>query len=297
MTDPFRIAGPAVINASGGRTSALMLRRVMDAHGGRLPPDVHVVFCNTGDEHQRTLEFLGEMAATWGIQLRWIERDWVAPEGFVEVTFESASRRCEPFEELIRRRRFLPNGSARFCTQELKIEAMRAFMRAQGYEHWTSLVGLRWDEASRVAQHRERQMEEEEFTSVYPLHRARVTKADVEAFWKVQGFDLGLPSWASNCRGCFLKSRAILERTERDAPGSLAWWAAQEERVGATFAKDRRYLQVIGRAQRPMLPGLDVEMITPIACNCTDRRAPRRCTCRKRRGEGHALSCASVLAH
>jgi 3'-phosphoadenosine 5'-phosphosulfate sulfotransferase (PAPS reductase)/FAD synthetase len=272
-----------------------MLRRVMDTHGGRLPPDVHVVFANTGDEHPRTLEFLGELAATWGVNLRWIERDRGTPEGFVEVTFESASRSCEPFAEMLRGRGFLPNPTARFCTQELKIEAMRAFMRSQGYDHWTSVVGLRWDEASRVAQHRERQREEEDFTSVYPLHAARVTKGDVEAFWRLQSFDLGLPPWASNCRGCFLKSRAILERTERDAPGSLAWWAAQEERVGATFTKGRRYLDVIGRAQRPMLPGLDVEMVAPIACNCTDRRAPRVCNCRKRRGEGHTLSCARVL--
>ena len=33
---PFAIAGPAVVNVSGGRTSALMLRRVLDAHGGAL---------------------------------------------------------------------------------------------------------------------------------------------------------------------------------------------------------------------------------------------------------------------
>ena len=32
-----------------------------------------------------------------------------------------------------------------------------------------------------------------------------------------------------------------------------------------------------------------------IACNCTDRRKPRRCTCGKRRGQGHALSCAMLM--
>lgn len=41
MSDPFLIEGPAAISFSGGRTSALMLRRILDAHGGTLPPDVH----------------------------------------------------------------------------------------------------------------------------------------------------------------------------------------------------------------------------------------------------------------
>lgn len=44
MNDPFRIEGPAIINVSGGRTSALMLRRVLDAHGGALPDGVVAAF-------------------------------------------------------------------------------------------------------------------------------------------------------------------------------------------------------------------------------------------------------------
>jgi 3'-phosphoadenosine 5'-phosphosulfate sulfotransferase (PAPS reductase)/FAD synthetase len=293
--DTFRLAAPAVVNVSGGRTSALLLRRVMDAHGGRLPPGVFAVFANTGDEHPRTLEFLSELAVAWGVDLRWIERDRSLEHGFAEVTFETASRCAEPFSDLIRQRRFLPNATARFCTVELKIEAMRAFMRAQGFDHWTSAVGLRFDEARRVAQHRERQREEEDFDSVYPLHRARVTREDVEAFWRGQPFDLGLPPWASNCRGCFLKSRSILERTERDAPGALSWWAQREAEVGGTFVRGRRYLDVIADAARPMLPmALDGEEVS-LACSCTDRRRPRRCSCRRRRGEGHALTCSTVL--
>jgi NH3-dependent NAD+ synthetase len=50
VTDPFRIEGPAVVNVSGGRTSAHMLRLILAACGGRLPRDVFAVFCNTGDE-------------------------------------------------------------------------------------------------------------------------------------------------------------------------------------------------------------------------------------------------------
>lgn len=295
MIDPFRIEGPAVVNVSGGRTSAYMLRRVLDACGGRLPADVFAVFCNTGDEREETLRFVSEMERRW-CAFVWLERDGDSPGRVREVSFETASRRAEPFEELVTERKFLPHHGARFCTQELKIEPVRAWMKSRGFDRWTSLVGLRADEAKRVADHRERQREEEDFDSSYPLHRAGVTKAHVADHWRASDFDLGLNWWESNCRNCFLKSRAILERTERDRPGTLAWGAKMESRIGATFVKGRRYLDVIAQAQRPMLPGLvlDPEAEAPIACHCTDRREPRlwRCSCGKRPGQGHTLLCA-----
>ncbi|WLG54047.1 hypothetical protein PSH77_15230 [Pseudomonas extremorientalis] len=46
--NPFLITGPAQIGVSGGRTSGQMLRRILDAHGGKLPADVHAFFENTG---------------------------------------------------------------------------------------------------------------------------------------------------------------------------------------------------------------------------------------------------------
>lgn len=108
--------------------------------------------------------------------------------------------------------------------------------------------------------------------------------------------DLGLEWWESNYRMCFQKGASILERTERDAPGSLAWAAEEEARLRATFTKGRRYLTIIERASRPMLPGLDVDpegVVLP--CSCTDRRPPRwRCICgthRNRFERGHTLLC------
>jgi 3'-phosphoadenosine 5'-phosphosulfate sulfotransferase (PAPS reductase)/FAD synthetase len=143
--DPFRIEGPACISFSGGRTSAYMLRRHLDAHGGRLPANVHVLFENTGKERLETLDFVRDCAERWGAYVRWLERDPDAPHGFREVDYETASRRGEPFDQLITERKFLPNRRMRFCTQELKIEVMRGFMTAEGYETWTNIVGLRRD--------------------------------------------------------------------------------------------------------------------------------------------------------
>ena len=60
MRDPFRTDGPTCISFSGGRTSAYMLWRVLQSHGGSLPDDCVVCFANTGKEEEATLRFVRE---------------------------------------------------------------------------------------------------------------------------------------------------------------------------------------------------------------------------------------------
>lgn len=56
MGHPFKIDdSPAVISFSGGRTSAYMLRRCLDAG---VPDDCYVIFSNTGRELPETLDFV-----------------------------------------------------------------------------------------------------------------------------------------------------------------------------------------------------------------------------------------------
>ena len=43
-----------------------MLKHIVDAHGGRLPDDIAVVFANTGMERPETLDFVD----TWRLVLR-----------------------------------------------------------------------------------------------------------------------------------------------------------------------------------------------------------------------------------
>lgn len=58
MSDPFSVDRPTALSFSGGRTSGFMLRKMLMAHGGQLPPDCHVVFANTGKEDEATLRFV-----------------------------------------------------------------------------------------------------------------------------------------------------------------------------------------------------------------------------------------------
>lgn len=218
MTDPFLIEGPAVISFSGGRTSGYMLRRILDAG---LPPNVHVLFADTGKEREETYAFVRLLSAWWNVPIHWVERPG-------------------QFTQLITDRSFLPNPVMRFCTQELKIRPMRDWMLAFGYEHWTNVVGIRADEPRRVAKMREAaERRSERWDIALPLAEAGVTLADINAFWQAQPFDLGLQPHEGNCDLCFLKGRDKIVNIVRDRPDLAHWWADQEARVGGTFRADR----------------------------------------------------------
>lgn len=66
MREPFAIDQPTCISFSGGRTSAYMLWRVLQANGG-LPADAVVCFANTGKEVEATLRFVRDCAEHWHV--------------------------------------------------------------------------------------------------------------------------------------------------------------------------------------------------------------------------------------
>lgn len=252
--DPFLITGPALISFSGGRTSAYMLWRILQAHGGTLPDDVHVVFANTGKEREQTLRFVHECATRWGARVRWLEfldRRTSLPieQRFQEVGFNSAARNGEPFEALIRSKGYTPNAVTRFCTSELKVRVMKWFMQSLGYANWTSVIGLRADEMHRVEKSRKKP--KEPWTNAMPLADAGITNRMVRAFWAEQDFDLGLLPFEGNCDGCFLKARPKLWEIERTAPGTLQWWSDMEEGPGkGRFVTEYSYAELMREVRR-----------------------------------------------
>lgn len=281
MADPFLIDGPTCISFSGGRTSGYMVWRVLQANGGNLPADTVVCFANTGKEDEATLQFVRDVEDNLDVPVVWLEfRD--DERGYAIVDFETASRNGEPFEAAIRKRNFLPNPVARFCTIELKIQPEHKFLRGLGWTEWDNLVGIRADEPRRVAKIRanpsggkagpDRRM---------PLADAGVTKEVIGWFWKQQLFDLGLPSrngvtLHGNCDLCFLKPAAQVLSLIAEKPERAKWWAKQEGSItnshiqnGGTFRTDRpTYAQMAAFAadQRDIFDP-DEEAI---ACFCGD---------------------------
>jgi 3'-phosphoadenosine 5'-phosphosulfate sulfotransferase (PAPS reductase)/FAD synthetase len=254
----WAIDGPTCVSFSGGRTSGLMLHKLLMAHGGTLPDDCHVVFANTGKEEEATLRFVRDCSELWRVPIVWLE---YRPDGsgWAQVDFDSASRNGEPFEALIRKRNYLPNPVARFCTVELKILRAVDYMRSLGYSEHEVLVGFRADEPARIAKLRadpsggtkgvERRA---------PMADAGLTKWDVAAFWSRSDFDLALPNVngttpMGNCDLCFLKHSSTVASLIAARPERAVWWAAREHSItnpkianGGTFRSDRpTYAQML----------------------------------------------------
>ena len=263
MANPYLIEGPAVISFSGGRTSGYMLRRVLDAG---LQPDVHVLFANTGKERLETLSFVHEIELRWDVPIHWLEYRREHGASYVEeVTYFTASREGEPFEAFIDSRG-LPNPVFRSCTQELKIRPMRDWMRGRGYDHWTNVVGIRGDEPRRVAKMRQAQeTRKERWDIALPLAEARISEADVMAFWAEQPFDLQLKQFEGNCDLCFLKGPIKRQRLMHANPGMGVWWMAMEAKTQSTFRRDvPSYAELLQQG----------DLLSPLGelteCFCTD---------------------------
>ena len=221
--------GNVQIAFSGGRTSAYMLHQILEANGD-LPGRVVVTFQNTGREMPETLDFVQECGSRWGVEIVWLEYRPGKPF-FERVSHNSASRNGEPFEALIRKRKYLPNQDARFCTTELKVRTAKRYLRSLGWDYWTNCVGLRADERTRIKE--EGVKHGDRWTIWQPLNHAGVSKHDVAMFWRRQAFDLRLPNvngncWLGNCDGCFLKSEANIGAFAREQPARAQWWEDME---------------------------------------------------------------------
>ena len=227
--------GNVQICFSGGRTSAYMLHQIAGANGGIPEERTQVVFANTGREWPATLDFVAEVGQRWGIGITWVEYRRGKP-GFEVVGHQGVSRNGEPFDALIDDKKYLPNVTQRFCTQELKIRPAARYLKQLGWKRWISAVGIRADETHRLPD--PSKPRRERWTRWHPLADAGVSKHDVALFWRDQPFDLRLElvrgvTPRGNCDGCFLKSEASRAALIRDYPERAAWWEAAEARIGS----------------------------------------------------------------
>jgi 3'-phosphoadenosine 5'-phosphosulfate sulfotransferase (PAPS reductase)/FAD synthetase len=258
MVNIYKITEPSVISFSGGRTSAYMLWRILEAHDGKLPEFAKVCFANTGKEMPETLDFVRDCGERWGVDIVWLER--FAREAREDeknkyvyetriVDYESASRKGEPFSALVKARRYAPNPVARFCTVDLKIRAISEYLiNTCGFEKpYVGFIGIRGDEPRRAKKMNGTVESGQE--RYLPLYLEGVTAQDVCDFWNAQDFDLNLPNnngvtdWG-NCDLCFLKGYGKKQSIIQARPDLADWWIETEANLseqvgkGAYFRKD-----------------------------------------------------------
>lgn len=239
--DPFLIPDkhPLSIQFSGGRTSAFMLYKIIERNNG-LPDNARVMFQNTGREMDETLNFVEKVGQEFGVNIIWLEYS-DNKQKFEIVGHNSASRNGEPFDKLIKKRKYPPNVVTRFCSDELKYRTAKRYLVANGVKRYYSAIGFRADEGSRVKKIRGRHHSREVIWT--PLYDAGLSVHDVKDFWDNQaGFDLQLDNIKGNtplgnCDGCFLKSEANLANLCKHYPGRYDWWERQEKKLGKTFNK------------------------------------------------------------
>ena len=266
MKGPYHIERPAVINFSGGRSSAFMLYKILEAYEFDLPKDIEVIFTNTGLEHHETYEFIHRIEESW-CPVTWLQYclDDRGVASWEKVSYETASRNGEPFTKLIQKKKYLPNPVARICTENMKIITVNKYMKEMhGLKEWNRVLGLRYEEQKRVSR-----MREKENVSM-PIADAFHTISDVIEFWIGEDIDLNLPLrgniW-SNCVGCFLKSYQSLEEIARHDDNHFQWWIDTEEETGNRFRNDRpAYSSIKYNAHRQ----LAFDFGDTIDCYCTD---------------------------
>lgn len=235
--NPFKIIDQTCISFSGGRTSAYMLYRVLQAHDMNLPDGAVVCFANTGKEDEATLKFVHDCETNWNVPIVWLEWAGDQEPKFKIVNYETASRNGEPFEGCIRHYKKLPNPAQRWCTGQLKIRTIHRYLRSLGWKHHETdnddFVGIRADEPRRAAKMPKHKI---------PLFTAGVTKETVNQFWSEQPFDLNLKihrgeSLLGNCDLCFLKSVDKKINIAREAPEKTVWWASMEKLASQIIEK------------------------------------------------------------
>ncbi|GAB2494203.1 phosphoadenosine phosphosulfate reductase domain-containing protein [Arenimonas alkanexedens] len=193
------------ISFSGGETSAFMAQWLIANRLDRYD-EVVVVFANTGQENEATLEFADRCDRHFGLGLIWVEG--VMHEGQRKgasakvVSFATASRDGLPFEQMIQKYG-IPNQKYPHCTRELKLNPMTNYLRVIGWEvgSYDTAVGIRADEIDRMS------VKAKANRIIYPLIAdAPMTKPQINEWWSKQPFRLGLAGYQGNCRWCWKKS-------------------------------------------------------------------------------------------
>ena len=222
-----------ILSISGGRSSAYLLRHVLDAHDGVLPPNSEAIFCNTGHERDETLDFVRDLSEYWNCPITWIEYTIKDDrEGYLKVNHDTASRKGEPFDLLLEKH-LMPDIHRRTCTYTLKTDLLRRYVWREykvTKRNVRHVVGIRYDEPRRW-----KRAIYDQCRVLYPMVHAHVTKEDIKKFWAHSDFDLGILSEKGNCDLCFLKGRSNLLATIAQEPHLADPWIAREDRMGRVF--------------------------------------------------------------
>ena len=204
-----------LISFSGGETSAYMSQWLLANKSKEY--DFKVVFANTGQELEQTLEFVQQCDRLFNLNCTWIEADVQNGRGDGTkakiVNFESANRTGYPFERVIAKYG-IPNMAFPHCSRELKATPIRAYARSIGWGagKYESFIGIRADEFDRASP------KSGSDRLVYPLIKLGITKEDINSYWRDMPFRLQIKGYEGNCKTCWKKTNRKLMTIAKHNP-------------------------------------------------------------------------------
>lgn len=181
-----------------------------------------VLFANTGEEHEKTLEYVDRCDRQYGFNVVWLEAVIDPRKGSGTrhriVDFKTASRRGEPFEAMVAKHG-LPNSQFPHCTRETKLNPIKSYLRSIGWRPGTynTAIGIRYDEMDRMSP---ASLEQGAF---YPLIEWKVTKHDILSWEIQQPVRLGIPEHYGNCKWCWKKSYRKLATVAKEMPEAFSF--------------------------------------------------------------------------
>ena len=251
-----------LISFSGGRTSAMMTKYLLDNYQHIY--DMEVVFSNTGHERHATLDFVKRCDDLLNFNTVWIEPviNDIGTKCKV-VNYETAytnlkKNGIDPFEEMIKKYG-IPNIKNPHCSRELKSRAIRAYMRdykAHRKINYKTAIGFRSDEPKRLNWEKAKANK-----LIYLAQLGKATKEDVNKFWINQPFDLEIKSYEGNCILCWKKSdrklftiiREGLTSNDTELISEIEWLEHIHKKYGNYVKKERAEKQ--GQVKSNMFRG------------------------------------------
>lgn len=223
-----------LVSFSGGRTSGYMCKWLIDNKSNEF--NLYFVFANTGQEDNRTLDFVNECDLNFGLNLVWVESVVHHHErkGSTHkvVNYESACRSGDLFEEMIKKYG-IPNKAYPHCNRELKLNPIKSWTKANGLNDVYTAIGIRSDEVDRMSAAAVKNK------LIYPLISMKPqTKEGVRHWWSQQSFDLEVEEHYGNCVTCFKKSDRKLMTLATDNPLLFKFNSDLEKRYGTVNCED-----------------------------------------------------------
>jgi hypothetical protein len=160
------------------------------------------------------------------------------------------------WEEMMQKRKAVPNRQRRFCTSVMKMEPIFEWCYKYTDLPVEMRMGYRYDEIERsenastsmkfsthceTYRRRHRWNEIEWRKCTFPLIKDKVTHYQVRKYWENK--HIVFPK-DSNCQNCFWKHEQQLRKNMETNPTIMKWAAVQEEIHGHTFRDKYSFLQI-----------------------------------------------------